>query len=217
MQDVIIQDLMKYKYRAIRATFDKDFKERYNWVYGYIVIRHTHDLYGNLQYCPTIVTQKDYPGAPYGKLEDIFVIPQTISKCSGGKDIDGTFVYPGDIVKFVYGENESFLSSDAYVFKDIIATDENGAITAFRSIPTWMHYDTQSAGSEITHKIKIVGNIFENKELARDHFIDIYGKEDEEYEKGYLHDFKVTVTYKDEKGKKHTISTILNPSNKEES
>lgn len=215
MQNITIQDIMKYRYRAIRATFDKDFKERYNWVYGYIVIRQVYDLYGNIQYCPVLVNQKDYPGAPYGKLEDTFIIPQTISKCSGGKDIDGTFVYPGDIVRFVYGEHESLLSSDAYVFKDIIATDKGGTITAFRSIPTWMHYNTRCT-DEITHKIKIVGNIFENKELARDHFINIYGKEDEEYQKGFPHDFKITVTYTDEKGKKRTISTVANPSNKEE-
>ena len=75
-----MNNIESYKYRGIRATFDKDFKKRYEWVYGYLVIRDQVDINGEIKYYPTITQQVDYPGYPYGKLKDIFVIENSISK-----------------------------------------------------------------------------------------------------------------------------------------
>ena len=210
-----MNNIESYKYRGIRATFDKDFKKRYEWVYGYLVIRDQVDINGEIKYYPTITQQVDYPGYPYGKLKDIFVIENSISKCSGGKDIDGKWVYPGDLIRFVYGEDEQSLSNEVYVFNNAICIDDNDTITVYTASSVWNNpLIPVYINNSIFHKVKVVGNIFEDeyRVLARDAFVDLYKKEDEEYQKGLLHDVKITVTYTDEKGKKHTISTIANPS-----
>ena len=213
-----MNDIESYKYRGIRATFDKDFKRRYEWVYGYLVIRDQVDIDMEVKYYPTITQQVDYPGYPYGKLKDIFVIEESISKCSGGKDIDGKWVYPGDLIRFVYGEDELSLSNEVYVFDKAICVDDNATIRVYNAFSVWYHplFMPAHISDNMFHKVKVVGNIFENKDLAGDRYVDLYSRYDEEYQKGFPHDFKITVTYTDEKGKKRTISTVANPSNKEE-
>ena len=214
---MMIDNIEKYKYRGIRASFDKEFKRRYEWVYGYLVIRDHVDLNGEIKYYPTITQQVDYPGYPYGKLKDTFVIEESIAKCSGGKDIDGRWVYPGDLVRFVYGEDESSLSDDVYIFDDIIYTDDDYNVKACTVFPVWYHpFILGCIVTKMHHKVKVVGNIFENEDLAKYAYINLYKKEDEKYRKGFPHDFKITVTYKDEKGKKHTISTVANPSKEDD-
>ena len=212
-------NIESYKYRGIRATFDKDFKRRYEWVYGYLVIRDQVDINGEIKYYPTITQQVDYPGYPYGKLKDTFVIEDSISKCSGGKDIDGKYVYPGDLIRFVYGEDEQSLSDEVYVFDKAICIDDDSTIRAYIAHPVWNHpFIPARTGDNMYHKVKVLGNIFENRYivLARDAFVNLYKKEDDEYQKGLLHDVKITVTYIGEDGKEHTVSTIANPSKEDD-
>ena len=214
-----MNNIESYKYRGIRASFDKNFVKRYEWVYGYLVIRDQVDINREIKYYPTITQQVDYPGHPYGILQDSFVIEDSVSKCSGGKDIDGKWVYPGDLIRFVYGEDEQSLSDEVYVFDKTIYVDDDDTIKVYTAFPVWHHpFISCRICDNMFHKVKVVGNIFEDRyiDLAKDAFVDLYKKEDEKYEEGFPHDFKITVTYKDEKGKKHTISTVANPSKEEE-
>ena len=177
-----MNNIESYKYRGIRDFADKKFRmnNRYEWLYGYLVIREAYHDDGTPEYYPSITRQVPHPLYENGILDLSFVNKNTVTKCSGGKDIDGKYVYSGDLVRLVSGGENGSLSDEVYVFDDMINSNKDGIILSCAVFPThYLKYTPADESIKTYYRVKVVGNIFENKDLAGDRYVDLYSWYDE--------------------------------------
>lgn len=167
-----------YLHRGLTRNHDR------KWVYGYPVVRnaicqdgnffdHYKELYiVNLPNTPgqelhyesgSSTADEINPYVSYNIFDGataIAVIPESVSPCTYFEDVDGVNLYPGDIVKEVKDDGE--LDSEILIFLSGGKVYDDGAfdmICTGTSSPysTWIREK---------RKVKLIGNIYENKDLA---------------------------------------------------
>ena len=109
-----------------------------DWIYGNL------DNQGNMV---EIFNRDD------GMFSKSVVMPKTIGQYTGLKDKDGKEIYEGDILEFSKGGIRYVKWTDT--FKVFVLVDPTG-----KEIP-------MNISNYATELIKIIGNIFENKELLK--------------------------------------------------
>ena len=107
-------------------------------------------IYGNLD---NQVNMVDIFNRDDGMFSKSVVMPKTIGQYTGLKDKDGKEIYEGDILEFSKGSIMYVEWDDD--FKIFVLTDPR------------INLKNGSIGNWYVEKTKIIGNIFENKELLK--------------------------------------------------
>lgn len=167
-----------YLHRGLSCDYKRE------WVYGYPVVRnaihqdgnsynHYKELYlVNLPNTPgqelhyesgssTAMEMNEY--VSYNIFDGaiaIAVIPESVSPCTDFKDVDGVQLYPGDLVKDALSDKE--LDSEIFVFLGGRTIYDDGSFDIICTSTS----KPESTRIREKCKVKLVGNIFENKDLA---------------------------------------------------
>lgn len=99
-----------------------------------------------------------YTGTNLGCVIPIEVVPDTVGRCTGIRDINGTLIFQGDILKITY-DDDTFYTTEVRAYGSTLCVDVEGEDYNFTAID----FAVDDWKDEYCDW-EVVGNIYDNQE-----------------------------------------------------
>ncbi len=129
-------------YRAKRA-------DNHDWVYG------PYAFYASNKGLKRAI----YTGTDLGYVIPVEVVPDTVCRCAGIRDIDGTAIFKGDILEISYDDGTAY-RTEVRAYGSTLCVDVEGGDYDFTAIDFAV-----DDWNDNCCKCKVIGNVFDNPEL----------------------------------------------------